>query len=133
MSVNMVDYCQSPVLIFFSPSVGLPVSRIIPTKSLLVFPKPFVSYLDVWYRRGVGASCGNGIVDGLLLFLGGYKVSGYWLGRCGKGGEAGCAILGVVEGGGPGGGVGASPIPFIKYLHYLFSRTRCAHNFNDPY
>ena len=37
------------------------------------------------------------------------------------------------EGCGPGGVASVFTIPFIKYFQYLSSRSRCNHNFNDPY
>ena len=72
----MLYSCQSPVLSFYFLSVGLPVSRSIPSEYLLVFPTSYVSYIGVRDIGGVGASRGDGIGDGILLFLGGGEVGG---------------------------------------------------------
>ena len=47
--------------------------------------------------------------------------------------EGRCVLSLVGKDSGTSGGVGAFPIPFIKYFQYFLSRARCSHNFNDPY
>ena len=47
--------------------------------------------------------------------------------------EGRCVLSLVGKDSGTSGGVGAFPIPFIKYFQYFLSRVKCAHNFNDPY
>ena len=70
----MVNSCEYPVLVFIPLSVGIPVSRSIYRKSILVFPTPSVQYLGVQALGRFGASRGDGIGDGLFLFLGGSEV-----------------------------------------------------------
>ena len=72
----MIDSFQSPVRSFIYLLVGLYVSRSIPSEYLLVFPTSYVSYIGVRDIGGVGASRGDGIGDGILLFLGGGEVGG---------------------------------------------------------
>ena len=83
--------------------VGLPVSWSIPREYLLVFPNPSISYLSVWDSRGVGASRGDGIGDGIFFWLGGGEIVRAWIGRVWEGGEGGYDLLVFGEEGGPGG------------------------------
>ena len=119
--------------VFIFLSLGLHKSRSIPRQYIPVFPTPSVSYLGVQYLGGIGASCGDGIGDGLFLWLSEGKVSGYWLVKGVSGEEGGCDISVSVEGCGSGWGVGAFLIPFVDYFQYLSSRASFYHNFNDPY
>ena len=52
--------------VFISLSVGRPVSRIIPSKCILVFPTPFLSYLGV---QDIGGELVPPAVMGLLMVL----------------------------------------------------------------
>ena len=131
--VRLIHSCQSVVLIFFSISAGIPVSISISRKSLPVFSYSICIISQCSISGGVGALCGYGIGDGLVLCLAVGKVGGYWLWQVGEGGEVGCYLLVFGEGGGPGGGVGVLLIPFINYFQYLSSKARCDHNFNDTY
>ena len=70
----------------FTPlSVGLPVSRSISSEYILVFPTPSISYIGVQDLRGFGDSRGDGIGDGLVLWLGGGELGGSWIGQVGEG------------------------------------------------